>query len=476
MNQNRIRKTKIICTIGPASESEDMLRRMILAGMNVARCNFSHGTHEEHAEKMARIRKVNQALGTNVAILLDTKGPEIRTGDFENGQAQFVKGQKSIITPEDIIGTSERFTITYKNLYEDVEPGGTILVNDGQVALLIDRIENGEIYTTVLNNGIVKDKRGINVPGVSLSFPYLSDKDKSDIEFGCDEDINFIAASFTRRAQDILDVKKLCIECNRPNIQIIAKIENSEGVENIDEILEVADGIMVARGDLGVELPAEDVPLIQRKLIRKCNYAGKVVIIATQMLESMITNPRPTRAEVSDVANAIYDGTDAIMLSGETAMGQYPEESVMTMAKIALKTEEAIDYGHLHRRAVRYGKHNNTSDAICLSITDIAEKFDIAAIICFTETGFTTRLMSHYRPQCPIIAATPKGETVRNLSLVWGATATLVREMRSKEGLINLANVVALEHGIKSGQTIIVAGGTPGVVGQTNYLEVLTVK
>jgi len=476
MAVERTKKTKIICTVGPASESEEMMKKMILAGMNVMRCNFSHGTHEEHGIKMARLRKVNNELGTNVAIMLDTKGPEIRTGDFEGGQTEFVEGQRCIITPEEIVGTSDRFTITYKSLYTDVKPGSRILVNDGQVSLLVDRIDGSDIYTTSENNGIVKDKRGINVPGVTLNFKYLSEKDRSDIEFGCEQDINFIAASFARRAQDILDIKRLCAECDRADVQIIAKIENFEGVKNIDEILDVADGIMVARGDLGVEVPAEEVPFIQRHLIRECNHRGKVVIIATQMLESMINNPRPTRAEVSDVANAIYDGTDAIMLSGETAAGKYPEEAVKMMNTIALKTEYELDYGHLHRRAILHGKHDSTSDAICLSVAEIAMKYNVSAIIAFTESGSTARLMSRYRPECPLIVATPKGITVRKLALNWGVNPVLVREMKSKQGLLNLANIVAQEFGISIGETIIVLGGTPGVVGQTNYLELWTIK
>ena len=338
--KERKKKTRIVCTIGPASEDEKMLRKLILAGMNVMRLNFSHGDFEEHGGRIKTARKLGKELSKNIAILLDTKGPEIRTGNFVGGQTEFKKGQVSVITTEDIEGTSDRFTITYKELYKDVKPGGFILVNDGQVELLVDHVEGEDIVCVCANDGIVKNKRGINVPGIKLGFDYLSEKDIADITFGCEQGVNFIAASFVRRAQDVLDVKKLLIENGHPEIQIIAKIENSEGVENMDEILKVADGIMVARGDLGVEVPAEDVPLIQKEIIKKCRAVGKVVITATQMLDSMQENPRPTRAEVSDVANAIFDGTDAIMLSGESAQGKYPEEAVMTMTKIALKTEE----------------------------------------------------------------------------------------------------------------------------------------
>lgn len=473
--KEKMKKTKIVCTIGPASESPKMLKKLVKAGMNVMRCNFSHGNYEEHGAKMQAMRDVNKELGTNVAILLDTKGPEIRTGDFVDGSTTFKKGQVSRICIEDIEGTADRFTISYKDLYKDVKPGGFILVNDGQVELLVDHVEGTDIVCVCANDGVVKNKRGINVPGIELGFDYISDKDKADIEFGCQQDVNFIAASFVRRPQDVLDVKKILIENGKPDIQIIAKIENSEGVEKMDDIIKVADGIMVARGDLGVEVPAEDVPLIQKELITKCKAAGKVVITATQMLESMQSNPRPTRAEVSDVANAIYDGTDAIMLSGESAQGKYPEESVMVMNKIALKTEDVLDYGALYRRAVKTAT-DDTSEAICMSVAEIANKFDVSAIIAFTESGFTAKKMSRYRPECPIIAATPNGETTRKLALNWGVKAVTCKHMNTTEGLLKLAEVIAKENDIEVGQKILVTGGTPGVEGMTNYLHLLTVK
>ncbi len=469
-----IKKTKIVCTIGPASETHEMLRKLVKAGMNVMRLNFSHGDYEEHAKKMQIMRDVNAELGTNCAILLDTKGPEIRTGEFENGVTNFTVGQTVRICVEDIVGTSDRFTITYKELYRDVTPGGHILVNDGQVALLVDRIDGTDIVCTCLNEGEVKNRRGINVPGIELGFNFISEKDRADIEFGCQQDVNFIAASFVRRAQDVLDVKRILVECGKPEIQVIAKIENSEGVEKIDEIIAVADGIMVARGDLGVEVPAEDVPLIQKMIIKKCKKAGKVVITATQMLESMQQNPRPTRAEVSDVANAIYDGSDAIMLSGESAQGKYPEESVLTMAKIALKTEETLDYPSIFKKAVKSAK-KDTSEAICLSVAEIAIKFNVKAIVAFTESGFTARKMSRFRPECPIIAATPRGETMRKLALHWGVTTVKCNHMNSTESLIQLAQIIAKENGVVAGEQIIVTGGTPGVSGQTNYLQLITV-
>ena len=473
--KEKMKKTKIVCTIGPASENPKMLKKLVLAGMNVMRCNFSHGDFEEHGKKMQTMREVNAELGTHCAILLDTKGPEIRTGDFEGGFTEFKKGQVSTICVEDIVGTADRFTISYKDLYKDVKPGGFILVNDGQVELLVDHVEGTDIVCVCANDGKVKNKRGINVPGIELGFEFISEKDRADLVFGCEQDVDYIAASFVRRPQDVLDVKKVLVENGKPEIQIIAKIENSEGVEKMDDIIKVADGIMVARGDLGVEVPAEDVPLIQKELIRKCKAAGKIVITATQMLESMQENPRPTRAEVSDVANAIFDGTDAIMLSGESAQGKYPEEAVMVMNKIALKTESTLDYASLHRKAVLTAT-DDSSEAICMSVAEIANKFDVSAIIAFTESGFTAKKMSRYRPECPIIAATPFEKTTKKLAINWGIKAVVCKQMDTREGLLNLAEVIAKENGINAGETILVTGGTPGVEGTTSYLQLVTVK
>lgn len=469
------KKTKIVCTIGPASEDEKTLTRLIKAGMNVMRLNFSHGDYEEHDKKIKTLKEIEKKLHKHIAVMLDTKGPEIRTGDFEGGQTEFVKGQTSIITTEDIVGTADRFTISYKELYQDVKPGGFILVNDGQVSLLVDHVENQDIYCVAANSGKVKNKRGINVPGIKLNFDFLSEKDIADITFGCQKNVDFIAASFVRRPQDVLDIKKLCIENGRPDIKILPKIENSEGVENIEGIIAVADGVMVARGDLGVEVPAEDVPLIQKDIIRKCNDAGKIVITATQMLDSMQENPRPTRAEVSDVANAIYDGTDAIMLSGESAQGKYPEEAVLTMTKIARKVEQELDYGHLQRRAVRTAK-TDQSEAVCMSVAEIAHKFDVAAIIAFTESGFTARAMSRYRPKAQIIAATPFEDTLFKLALNWGVKTVMCPGLDSRASMIDYAVVIAKENGVKEGQQILVTAGTPGLQGTTSYLELLTVQ
>ena len=490
MKKNEIMsKTKIVCTIGPASESKEMLTKLVKAGMNVMRLNFSHGTHEEHEEKINTLLEINKELSTNVAILLDTKGPEIRTGDFVGGKTSFKKGQTSVICVEDIVGTSERFTITYKDLYKDVKPGGFILVNDGQVELLVDHIDGTDIVCVAANDGDVKNKRGINVPGIKLGFDYLSPKDISDLTFGAHQPFDYVAASFCRRAQDIIDIKKLLIENGRNDIQILAKIENQEGVENVgkqymntaagvenvDEILDIADGIMVARGDLGVEVPAEDVPLIQKSIIKKCKQRGKIVITATQMLESMQQNPRPTRAEVSDVANAIYDGTDAIMLSGESASGLYPQEAVLMMSKIAHKIESNLDYQSLQRQAIRTAP-DDTSEAICMSVAEIAYKFNVAAIIAFTESGFTARKMARYRTKSRIIAATPSLKTVRALALNWGVKAVPCKPLNSRISMIDYASIIARENGVKPGQKIIVTGGTPGVKGTTSYLELIEVK
>ena len=467
------KKTKMVCTIGPASEPREILESLIDAGMNVMRLNFSHGDFEEHGGRIKTVKAIKAETGKECAILLDTKGPEIRTGDFVNGVAEFKKGQKSVICYEDIEGTSDRFSITYKELYKDVKEGGIILVNDGQVELQVEAVEGKDIITTCLNNGDVKNKRGINVPGIKLGFDYLSEKDISDITFGCEQGINYVAASFVRRADDVLQVRELLNKNNRPDVQIIAKIENSEGVSNMDEILKVADGIMVARGDLGVEVPAEDVPLIQKELIKKCRAAGKVVITATQMLESMQKNPRPTRAEVSDVANAIFDGSDAIMLSGESAQGDYPWEAVTTMAKVARKTETALDHGSLFRKAERTANSEDTDEAIVISVAEIANKFNVSAIVAFTESGRTAQRISRYRPGCPIIAATPHEVTVKRLALNWGVNAVICDPIKKVEEMVPYAIKIAKENGIESCSKILVTGGNPGQTGSTNFLNLV---
>ena len=470
-----MRKTKIICTLGPSTDKDGVLEELIKEGMNVARFNFSHGLHDEQKGRIDKLKEIRTRLNKPVAALLDTKGPEIRIREFENGKVTLKEGQEFTLTTEEIVGNEKIVSVTYKDLYKDVKPGGFILVNDGQVELLVDHIDGTDIVCVAANDGDVKNKRGINVPGIKLGFDYLSEKDIGDLTFGCQQGVDFIAASFVRRPQDVLDVKKLLIENGRPEIQIIAKIENSEGVENMDEILKVADGIMVARGDLGVEVPAEDVPLIQKSIITKCKQRGKIVITATQMLESMQQNPRPTRAEVSDVANAIYDGTDAIMLSGESASGLYPQEAVLMMSKIAHKIESSLDYQSLQRQAIRTAP-DDTSEAICMSVAEIAYKFNVAAIIAFTESGFTARKMARYRTKSRIIAATPSLKTVKALALNWGVKAVPCKQLNSRISMIDYASIIARENGVKPGQKIIVTGGTPGVKGATSYLELVEVK
>ena len=471
-----MRKTKIICTIGPASEKPEILSQIIEAGMNVSRHNFSHGDHEEHAGRINLVKELAKKHNKEIAVMLDTKGPEIRTGKFEPKKVELQAGAKfTVHAGGDVIGNTEECSVTYAGLANDVKPGDTILIDDGLVGLTVESIDGNQIHCTVQNTGFVATHKGVNVPGVSIKLPALTEKDIADLKFGCEIGVNLVAASFIRKAADVEAIRKVLVENGKPDIQIIAKIENSEGVEKMDDIIKVADGIMVARGDLGVEVPAEDVPLIQKELIKKCKAAGKVVITATQMLESMQENPRPTRAEVSDVANAIYDGTDAIMLSGESAQGKYPEEAVMVMNKIAIKTESTLDYASLHRKAVRTAS-DDPSEAICMSVAEIATKFNVAAIVAFTESGFTAKKMSRYRPECPIIAATPYEKTTKKLAINWGVKSVTCKHMDTTEGLLNLAEVIAKENGVNAGETILVTGGTPGVRGTTSYLQLITVK
>ncbi len=391
-----MRKTKIICTIGPASESEDRLRELMLAGMNVARFNFSHGTHEEHKMKFARVIKVSGELGLPVATLLDTKGPEIRLRDFKDEKVELKEGQKFVLTTEEILGDSQIASITYKNLKNDIKPGMSILIDDGLIEMFVDEIRGEEIVCKVINGGWVSNHKGVNVPNAILSMPYINDSDRADIVFGCGLGYDFIAASFVRCKEDILELRKI-LEENNSAMKVIAKIENMQGIQNLEEILSVSDGIMVARGDMGVEIPLEDVPALQKKMIKMAEEQGKHVITATQMLESMIRNPRPTRAEVTDIANAIYDGTTAIMLSGESAAGLYPVEAVKTMAKIAERTEKDIDYTSRMKKRIGAGTPDVTaaiSHATCTTAADL----NAAAIVTVTMSGFTAGMISKYKP------------------------------------------------------------------------------
>lgn len=470
-----MRKTKIICTIGPSSESEEKLRELMLAGMNVARFNFSHGTHEEHKEKFDRVIKVSNELGLPIATLLDTKGPEIRLKDIEGGRAELISGQKFILTTDEVLGNQEKVTITYKNLKDDIDVGTTILIDDGLIEMVVDEIDETDIICTVVNGGPISNHKGVNVPGAALSMPYISDVDKSDIMFGCDMGYDFIAASFVRCREDILEVRRILDEHNS-HMKIIAKIENMQGIRNLEDILTVSDGIMVARGDMGVEIPMEEVPVIQKRMIKMAEAQGKHVITATQMLESMIKNPRPTRAEATDIANAIYDGTTAIMLSGESAAGLYPVEAVKTMAKIAERTEQDIDYnGRMRGRDNIDGFDVTTaiSHATCTTAMDLKA----AAIITVTISGFTAGMISRYKPSCPIIACSVSPRVCRQLNLSWGVIPIWIARENTADDLFEEAVRAAEKAGyIKKGSKLVLTAGVPlGVSGKTNMLRVVEV-
>ena len=469
----KLRKTKIICTLGPASESEEVIRELMLAGMNVARLNFSHGTHEEQRGKLERVKKVREELGLPVALLLDTKGPEIRTGEFEKGKVELKKGQTFVLTTEDVMGNEGKVSITYKNLVKDVQPGDSILIDDGLIGLKVVKVTEKEIICSVENGGTVSNKKGINVPGVELKMPFISKKDKDDILFAVKEGFDYIAASFTRTADDILEIRRILEENNCNFIKIIAKVENDQGIKNVDEILRVADGVMIARGDMGVEIPLEEVPSIQKKLIRKAFETGKPIITATQMLDSMMKNPRPTRAETSDVANAIYQGTSAIMLSGETASGQYPVEALKTMVKIALRTEADIDYDErFKRRSIedRTDITNAVSHATCTTAVDL----HASAIITVTKSGRTVGMVAKHHPGCMIIGCCMDDYVCRQLNLYWGVQPLLLPKEDDADALFNSAVAAAEEAGLVSrGDLTVLTAGVPlGVTGTTNLIKV----
>ncbi|MBH9967820.1 pyruvate kinase [[Bacillus] enclensis] len=470
-----MRKAKIVCTIGPASESIEKLSQLIDAGMNVARLNFSHGDHEEHGQRIKNIREAAAKAGKTVGILLDTKGPEIRTNNMENDGFELQQGASVIVSMKEVLGTPEKFSVTYEGLIDDVDTGSKILLDDGLIGLEVTEIDkaNGEIHTVVSNSGMLKNKKGVNVPGVSVNLPGITDKDAKDIIFGIQQDVDFIAASFVRRASDVLEIRQLLEEHHAPHIQIIPKIENQEGVDNIDEILEVSDGLMVARGDLGVEIPAEEVPLVQKQLIKKCNSQGKPVITATQMLDSMQRNPRPTRAEASDVANAIFDGTDAIMLSGETAAGTYPVEAVQTMHNIAFKAETALDFNEILSARSKESDHNMT-DAIGQSVAHTAINLDVNAIVAPTESGHTARMISKYRPKAPIVAVTGSESVSRRLALVWGVYPTVGRRVSTTDEMLDMAVEESVNSGMtKHGDLIVITAGVPiGETGTTNLMKI----
>ena len=465
---NNIKRTKIVCTLGPASEKEEVLRELMKSGLNVCRMNFSHGSHEEHKGRMDLVKKLREELGQPTAILLDTKGPEIRTGQFDVPEVFLEEGQTFTVTMKDVMGNKDMCTVSYKGLANDVKAGDTILIDDGLVGLTVKEINGDDIVCEVQNSGIVKNHKGVNVPGVKVNLPAITDKDRSDIEFGIEQGIDFIAASFVRKVSDVLAIREILEANNADHIKIISKIENQEGVDNLDEIIEVSDGIMVARGDLGVEIPTEEIPVVQKLMIKKCNEAGKPVITATQMLDSMMRNPRPTRAEVTDVANAIYDGTDAIMLSGETAAGKYPVEAVRTMATIAKRAEETMK-----NKRDMINKSKNVTDAISYATCTTAMDLEARAILSSTSSGHTARMVSKFRPDCTIIATTSHESVRRQLSLTWGVLPVIREKSTNTDQVIvnSIEAAKAANYVSENDVVVITAGGN----GTTNLIKVETV-
>jgi len=468
-----MQKTKMVFTIGPASQSEEVLSKLIEAGMNVSRHNFSHGNHEEHRERMTMIMKLREKYNKHIAIMLDTKGPEIRTGNFEKPVEVKEGDEFTIVCGEEVMGDEKQCSVTYDKLCEDVQEGDLILVDDGLVELEVKSVDGNKIKTTVKNTGIISSHKGVNVPGVPVALPALTDKDIDDLKFGCEVGVDIVAASFIRKAADVLSIRKVLESYGGADILIISKIENREGVENIDEIIKFSDGIMVARGDMGVEIPMEEVPLAQKMIIEKCNKSGIPVITATQMLDSMIRNPRPTRAEVSDVANAIFDGTDAVMLSGESANGKYPVDTALTMARIAQAAESKLNYDAM-LEAKKEQHILNVPNAICLATCTTATELNAAAIITATQSGHTARMVSKYRPACTIIAVTPSVKVARGLALNWGVTPVLATAMRTTDELVEKSVAISLNSGyVAKGDLVVIAAGVPvSMAGSTNMMKV----
>lgn len=469
------RKTKIVCTIGPAIDSEIMLEKMIDAGMNVARLNYSHGTEEEHRNRIKMIRNIATKLNRYIGIMCDTKGPEIRTGMFKDNQVYFTKGDIVEIVREEVLGTHDRFHISCPQLFHDIAVGDYLLIDDGKMRLNVLEVSDGILKAYVKNSGMIKSRKGVNVPNVKLSMPFISEKDRQDIIFAAENNVDMFALSFVRRADDVLAVRAILESIGKPTIEIISKIENQEGVDNLDEILAVSDGIMVARGDLGVEVSTELVPIYQKKIIQRANEVGKPVITATHMLESMMTNPRPTRAEASDVANAILDGSDAIMLSGESAAGEYPIEAVQTMDTIAKAIEDIIPYEDRLQKSTKTSQ-KTINDAIGIAVAQTALTLPEAkVIIAFTETGGTAKRMCKFRPSVPIIAVTDSVSTCRKLAYYWGVFATLRKDITDFSSFDRVAIEVALDFGYKPGNSIIISSGFGQKHGSTNTLRVIEI-
>ena len=456
-----MRKTKIVCTLGPSTDNEEVLRQLMLAGMNVARCNFSHGVYEEHKKRMDMVKKLRKEVKKPVAILLDTKGPEVRVRQFKNGKVTLKEGQLFTLTSEEVEGTEERVSVTYGRLYEDLEVGMKVLIDDGLIEMKVEKVEKTNIICRVINGGVVSNNKGINVPDVNLSMPYLSDKDREDILFGIEQDVDFIAASFVQCKEDIIQLRRLLDKNGGGDIKIISKI------------IEVSDGIMIARGDMGVEIPYEEVPVIQKMIIKKVYQVGKQVITATQMLESMIKNPRPTRAEATDIANAVYDGTSAIMLSGETAAGAYPVEAVKTMVRIAERTEQDVDY---RKRFFNHDRKVNpdVTDAICHATCTTALDLNAKAIVTVTKSGRSARMIAGYRPASGIIGCATSEKVCRQINLAWGVTPVLIKEEKEVFDLFNNAIAAAEKMQLleKGDLTVITSGVPMGISGTTNMIKV----
>lgn len=471
-----MRKTKIICTIGPASDNEEILIAMAKAGMNVARCNFSHGDHPQHKARMDMIKKVREELNLPIAIMLDTKGPEYRIGLFENNEVMLKNDDEFVFTSDDVMGNEKKVSVSYKHLPDELEVGDRILVNNGLVIFEVTKIDGHNIYTKVLNGGKLSNRKSMSFPNKHLKQEFLSEADKSDLLFGIEQDVDFVAASFVSCKQDMLDMRKFLDDHGGQNIDIIAKIENRYGVDNIKEICEIADGIMVARGDLGVEVPFIEVPSIQKELIKKCRLMGKIVITATEMLESMIQNPRPTRAEISDVANAVYDGTSAIMLSGESAGGKYPVEATQNMAKIAEFTESKINYAKLFKET--NFEIRNTVDAVSHATCEMAMDINAKAIVISSVSGITVRMVARFRAPTDILGVTTSEKVWYKLALSWGVTPTITGRFEHTTPMFNNAlNLARVAFNLQKGDHVILTGGSAGAkIGSTNLIKLETIQ
>ena len=473
-----LRKTKIICTLGPAVDSEELIVALIKGGMNGARFNFSHGSHPEHLERLNRLKAVRDRMGSPIATILDTKGPEIRIKSFEAKTVDLTAGETFTLTVEDVPGTASRVSVTYPRLHEEVSPGQEILIDDGLVAIRVQEIRGSDIVCQVENGGTLSANKSINIPGAHIQLPALTEKDVADIRFGVENDFDFIAASFVRRAADVEAVREVLHQCGGDNVKIIAKIENQEGIDNLDGILAAADGVMVARGDLGVEIPAAKVPALQKQMIRKGLQAGKPVITATQMLYSMMRNPRPTRAEVSDVANAVYDGTSCVMLSGETAGGKYPVEALGAMLEIVTEAEASIDYWKRFQKQLVVTASNNINDAITHTCCLTARDLNATAILAASSSGRTARMICRFRPACPVAALTMQEKTRRQLAICWGVTPFLTGEVNSTDRIFSLSAEVAVKEGlVRPGDTVVITAGVPlGKSGSTNLIKAQVIE